>query len=61
MTEVENDVNGDPLGPLVAGWTPRPRQPREPMIGHYCSLVPLDRDTILAEVCATVQRYATGA
>jgi RimJ/RimL family protein N-acetyltransferase len=43
MTEVENDVNGDPLGPLVAGWTPRPRPPREPMIGHYCSLVPLDR------------------
>jgi RimJ/RimL family protein N-acetyltransferase len=33
---------GDPIGPLVPGWTARPRPPREPMTGRFCSLVPLD-------------------
>ncbi len=30
------------VGPLVPGWSPRPRPPREPMEGRYARLEPLD-------------------
>lgn len=32
---------GDPIGPVVDGWTARPRPPRSPMHGRFCSVVPL--------------------
>lgn len=35
---------GQPIGFPVPGWTPRPRPPREPMVGRYCRLEPLDPD-----------------
>ena len=35
---------GQPIGFPVPGWTPRPRPPREPMVGRYCLLEPLDPD-----------------
>ncbi len=31
-----------PIGTPVPGWTPRPRPPRSPMQGRYCTLEPLD-------------------
>src|SRR5690606_18363703 len=31
-----------PVGLPVPGWTPRPRPPREPMVGRWCTLEPLD-------------------
>lgn len=43
MSAVEVDANGSPVGPLVTGWTPRPRPQREAMIGQFCSLIPLER------------------
>jgi RimJ/RimL family protein N-acetyltransferase len=38
-----NDL-GLPIGAPVVGWTPRPRPPREPMVGRYCSVEPLHPD-----------------
>lgn len=42
MTAIDHDAGEPPLGPPVSGWTPRPRPPREAMIGARCSLVPLE-------------------
>jgi RimJ/RimL family protein N-acetyltransferase len=36
-----NDL-GQPIGDPVPGWTPPPRPPRVPLVGRYCSVVPLD-------------------
>jgi RimJ/RimL family protein N-acetyltransferase len=33
---------GQPIGPPVPGWVPRPRPPRTPMQGRLCRLEPLD-------------------
>lgn len=40
MTE-RNDL-GQPVGFAVPDWTPPPRPPREPMLGRYCRVEPLD-------------------
>jgi RimJ/RimL family protein N-acetyltransferase len=39
-----HEVNalGQPIGVQVAGWTPPPRPPREPMVGRACRVEPLD-------------------
>ena len=37
-------ATGQPVGPELAGWTPRPRPPREPLVGRYCRLEPLSAD-----------------
>jgi len=34
--------NGQPIGPEVPGWTPRPHPPRAVMHGRYCRVEPLD-------------------
>ena len=33
---------GQPIGPALPDWSPRPRPPRAPMEGRFCRLVPLD-------------------
>jgi RimJ/RimL family protein N-acetyltransferase len=33
---------GQPIGPPVLDWSPRPRPPRTPMQGHSCRLEPLE-------------------
>ncbi|WP_237155043.1 GNAT family N-acetyltransferase [Oryzibacter oryziterrae] len=40
-TSIDHDQNGNPVGPIVENWTPRPRPPRTPMIGRTCDVVPL--------------------
>ena len=40
----DTDAFGQPVGPVVAGWTPRPRPPRAAMAGRLCRLEPLDPD-----------------
>lgn len=35
---------GQPIGPALPGWSPRPRPPRTPMQGRTCRVVPLDAD-----------------
>ncbi|MGU3541245.1 GNAT family N-acetyltransferase, partial [Methylobacterium sp. A54F] len=33
---------GQPIGPALPDWTPRPRPPRTPMDGRTCRVGPLD-------------------
>jgi RimJ/RimL family protein N-acetyltransferase len=33
---------GQPIGPALPGWTPPPAPPREPMIGRYVRVEPID-------------------
>jgi len=41
MSERRNEF-GQPIGPAVAGWSPRPLPPRRPIEGRFCTLEPLD-------------------
>jgi len=41
MTPRKNEL-GQPIGPEVPGWMPRPRPPRAVMQGRYCRVEPLD-------------------
>lgn len=41
---IETTPDGDPVGPIVAGWTPRPRPPKTPMIGRTCRLEPVSAE-----------------
>jgi len=41
MTTRENEL-GQPIGPEVPGWSPRPHPPRAAMQGRYCRVEPLD-------------------
>jgi len=44
-----NDL-GQPIGPEVPGWAPRPRPPRAVMQGRYCRVEPLDPARHAAEL-----------
>lgn len=44
MTEVRNQL-GQPIGPPLPHWTPRPRPPRAPLAGRYCRVEPLDPES----------------
>lgn len=41
-TTTRTNATGQPIGPDVPGWTPRPLPPRTPMVGRTCSIVPFD-------------------
>jgi len=43
MTPNHNNL-GQPIGFLLQDWEPPPRPAREPMLGRWCSLEPLDPD-----------------
>ena len=51
MTETTNQY-GQPVGPSLPDWTPRPRPPRVFLEGRYCRLEPLDADRHVAELYA---------
>jgi len=38
------DAYGQPIGPDLADWSPRPRPPQSPLEGRTCRLVPLDAE-----------------
>ncbi|MCJ2143637.1 GNAT family N-acetyltransferase [Methylobacterium sp. E-066] len=44
---------GQPIGPDLPDWTPRPRPPRAPMEGRFCRIVPLDAEAHAAGLFAT--------
>ena len=54
---VGDEVNalGQPVGFVVAGWTPPPRPPRDPMVGRTCRVEPLDPARHGAELHAANQ------
>jgi RimJ/RimL family protein N-acetyltransferase len=43
---------GQPIGFAVDGWTTRPRPPRTPMIGQWCTVEPVDAERHAAELHA---------
>ena len=49
------DLNcfGQPVGPSLPDWTPRPRPPRTPLEGRACRVVPLDAEAHTAGLFAT--------
>jgi RimJ/RimL family protein N-acetyltransferase len=51
---MSHDLNqfGQPIGPLVAGWTKRPMLKRIPMEGRFCRLEPLDPERHAADLWA---------
>lgn len=44
LTDSSERLNGygQPIGPALPDWAPRPRPPRTPMRGRFCHVVPLD-------------------
>lgn len=57
MTAVLNAL-GQPIGFAVEGWTPPPRPPREPLLGRYCRVEPVDIARHAADLYAS-NRAAT--
>ena len=51
MTGRTNEL-GQPIGDPIAGWTPRQRPPRTPMVGRWCRLEPLDAARHAAQLYA---------
>lgn len=49
---------GQPIGPALPDWTPRPRPPRTPIVGRTCRVVPLDADAHAAGLFATYSAAA---
>jgi RimJ/RimL family protein N-acetyltransferase len=49
MTEHTN-LLGQPIGFPVAGWAPRERPPRTPVVGRFCRVEPLDADLHAAQL-----------
>ena len=52
MAEYFNEL-GQPIGFPLPHWTARPRPPRTPMIGRYCSVEPVDPARHAADLYAT--------
>jgi len=42
MILVRRNTYGQPIGPAIENWTPRPIPPRTPLIGHTCRIEPVD-------------------
>jgi RimJ/RimL family protein N-acetyltransferase len=51
MTNKLNEL-GLPIGFAVPDWTPPPRPPRDPMVGRYCRVEPLEIDRHAADLHA---------
>ena len=51
MEEIQNPL-GQPIGFPIGQWTPPPWPSREPMVGRFCRVVPLDVDQHAAELHA---------
>jgi RimJ/RimL family protein N-acetyltransferase len=49
---VPQDLNnlGQPIGFALDGWKPPPHPPRDPMVGRYCRVEPLDPDRHAADL-----------
>src|SRR3954468_17159550 len=50
--EPELNEFGQPVGPPVPGWTPRPQPPRTAMTGRFCMVEPLDPERHAAPLFA---------
>jgi RimJ/RimL family protein N-acetyltransferase len=59
MSERVNEL-GQPVGPPVPNWQPRPRPPRAALEGRYCRVEPLDVARRAAELHAANSEDPTG-
>jgi RimJ/RimL family protein N-acetyltransferase len=48
----EHNHLGQPVGLPVPGWSPRPKPPRTPMAGRFCTVEPLDPERHAADLFA---------
>ena len=60
MSEQRVNEYGQPIGPDVVGWTPRPLPPRTPMVGRYTRIEPLDVARHAADLFAAFDSAADG-
>ncbi|WP_336490900.1 GNAT family N-acetyltransferase [Methylobacterium nigriterrae] len=54
------NAHGQPVGPALPGWTPRPRPPRTPMRGRLCRIEPLDPARHAADLYAALAGEPAG-
>src|SRR5258708_37585811 len=59
MTTRQNEF-GQPIGPAVGGWSPRPRPPRTDMVGRYCRLEPVNVARHTADLFAAYKEAPDG-
>lgn len=59
MTSLMNEYS-QPIGPPVEGWAPPPRPPREPLLGRYCRVEPLEIERHAADLHAANCAAADG-
>lgn len=52
---------GQPIGAAVEGWTARPAPGREPMVGRWCRLEPVDPERHVADLWRAVSSDASGS
>ena len=57
MTAPRRNAYGQPIGPAVPDWTPRPLPPRTPMQGRTCRLEPLDPEAHAEELFAAFTAF----
>lgn len=57
---IEYTADGDPVGPIVAAWTPRPRPPKTPMVGRTCRLEPISAERHGADLFDAYRLDETG-
>jgi RimJ/RimL family protein N-acetyltransferase len=60
MTEQRTNEYGQPIGPELISWTPRPLPPRTPMAGAFARIEPLDVARHAADLYAAYGSAADG-
>jgi RimJ/RimL family protein N-acetyltransferase len=51
---------GQPIGPPVEHWRPRPRPPRTALVGRYCRLEPVNAARHAADLCSAYMEAPDG-
>jgi RimJ/RimL family protein N-acetyltransferase len=52
MSDRRHNQFGQPIGPPLPGWSPRPRPPRTAIEGRFCRVAPLDPERHAAQLFA---------
>jgi RimJ/RimL family protein N-acetyltransferase len=60
MSDRRHNQFGQPIGPPLPGWSPRPRPPRTAIEGRFCRVAPLDPERHAAQQFAANSEDAEG-
>jgi RimJ/RimL family protein N-acetyltransferase len=60
VNELRYNEFGQPIGPPLSGWSPRPLPPRSPIEGRFCRVEPLDCDRHAADLFVANSADAEG-